>query len=133
MALSTAGTYLMYETATPDTYAKLCDIRTYPDLGNTPNKLDTTTLSNLKYKTSIFGLQEELDFTFEALYDETVLTTIAGLTGTQSFKVCFGDETGTDGGISWDGEIVAYANGGEVDAVRLMTIVCTASTEPVVI
>ena len=39
-------------------------ITTMPDFGSTPNKVDTTTLDNLKYETNINGLIPAVDLTY---------------------------------------------------------------------
>lgn len=124
MAVSTQVTTLSHS-ATGTTYAKLVDITSYPDLGSAPSKLDTTTLSAVKFKTSILGLQEVPDLTFEANYDKADYDRISKLSGNQYFKLSFG--TG-DGAFTWQGEVQVYANGGGVDEVRKMTIVLSAST-----
>lgn len=124
MSVSTATTTLEYG-SDGVTYAKLCDITNYPDLGASPSKLDTTDLSQAKYKTNILGLQEIPDLTFEANYDETAYSTINALTGTKYFKLKFGS---ADGAFTWQGQVSIFANGGGVDEVRKMTITCSAST-----
>ena len=125
--MNTAITTLKYGTLQAGPYAKLVDIISYPDLGSTPSKLDTTDLSDSTYKTSILGLQELPDLTFEANYDETTFNTIVGLTGTYWFNLEFGTG-GADGIFEWQGQIRAYVNGGGVDEVRKMTITLSAST-----
>ena len=107
------------------TYAKLVDIVNYPDMGSAPSKLDTTTLSEVKFKTSILGLQEVPDLTFEANYDKGVYNTISALTGEKFFELKFG---GTDGAFNWKGQVAVYSNGAGVDEVRKMTVVLSAST-----
>ena len=124
MAVSTAITTLNYS-IDGTIYNKLCDIISYPDLGSTPSKLDTTTLSEAKFKTSILGLQEVPDLTFEANYDEATFATISALTGTYDFQLLFG---ASDGKFEWEGQVQVYANGGGVDEVRKMTIVLSAET-----
>lgn len=127
MAINTAGTYL--KTSTDGVaYTILCPILDYPDMGATPSKLDTTDLSALKMKTSINGLQEAPDLTFSANYDKTIYTTIKGLVGVQKLKLEFGED-GIDGAFTWDGEVSVYATGDGADAVRKMTITCSAETE----
>lgn len=127
MALSTAGTYLEYKATVEGTYAKLVDIVTYPDMGATPSKLDTTTQSALKYKTSILGLQDLPDLTFECNYDESAFNTIIGLAGDELFLQL---RMGTaDGTFTWKGQVSVFAVGGAVDEVRKMTVTCSASTE----
>lgn len=132
MALSTAITTLMYTTdlvAPYDTPAlsKLVDIVSYPDMGGSPNKLDTTDLTATTMKTNILGLQEATDLTFECNYDEAKYNTIVGLTATYHFELQLGT-AGADGKFSWDGQIRCYLNGSGVDEVRKMTVVCSAST-----
>jgi len=126
MAVSTQVTTLNYKVLVGDTFAKLCDITSYPDLGATPSKLDTTDLSQTTYKTSILGLQELPDLTFEANYDESAYNTIQALTASNYyFQLLFG---AGDGKFEWQGQIRVFANGAGVDEVRKMTITLSAST-----
>lgn len=127
MAISTATTKLMYCTTQGGTYLDLCPIVNYPDMGSTPSKLDTTDLSQSTFKTSILGLQELPDLTFECNYDETAYNTISALTSTYWFNLMFGTD-GADGIFEWQGQIRIYANGAGVDEVRKMTITCSAQT-----
>ena len=106
-------------------WTKLVDITNYPDLGSAPSKLDTTDLSAVKFKTSILGLQEVPDLTFEANYDKTAFIAISAMTTTRHFKLAFGS---SDGSFTWQGQVAIYANGAGVDEVRKMTIVLSAST-----
>ena len=128
MATSTANTILKYGTTKGGTFEKLVDITGYPDLGSTPNKLDTTDLTATKFKTSILGLQEVPDLEFEANYTLADYTLIDGLEGTHWFNLEMGD-AGEDGVFEWSGEVSVYKNGGGVDEVRKMTIVLSAETE----
>lgn len=134
MAVNTAGTYLKYKAkgeGTPTNFEILCQIINYPDMGSTPSKLDTTDLSALTYKTSILGLQDLPELTFEAWYDKAAYTKLQSLKDKKhTFKLEFGED-GTDGSFTWDGEVVAYAKGAGVDEVRGMTIVLSAESEPV--
>lgn len=126
MAISTAITTLNYKVLVGDSYAKLCDIVSYPDMGSTPTKLDTTDLTASAFKTNIFGLQEAPDLTFEANYDETTFNTINALTATSYFfELVFGT---TDGHFTWQGQVRVYAMGGGVDEVRKMTVVLSSAT-----
>lgn len=127
MAVSTAVTILKYSTD-GIAFNKLVDIISYPDMGASPSKLDTTDLTQPKYKTSIFGLQEIPDLTFECNYDDTAYNTIIGLEGDDlKFKIEFGD-TAADGSLAWDGQVSVFVTGGGVDEVRKMTVTCSAST-----
>lgn len=128
MATSTANTILKYGPTKGGEFEKLVDITGYPDLGATPNKLDTTDLTATKFKTSILGLQEVPDLEFEANYTLADYTLIDGLEGTHWFNLELGD-AGEDGVFEWSGEVSVYKNGGGVDEVRKMTIVLSAETE----
>jgi hypothetical protein len=108
------------------TFTDLCPITSYPDMGATPSKLDTTTLSETDFKTSIFGLQETPDLTFEANYDKTAYETLFGLAGASYYFQL--DFANSNGKMDWQGECQVYPNGGGVDEVRKMTIILSAST-----
>lgn len=127
MAISTAGTYLFYDATGGGTFAKLVDIVNYPDLGSTPEKIDTTDLSQTKYKTNILGLQDAPDLTFEANYDEAVYDTISAITGTKKYQLQFGT-AGADGIFEWDGDISIFVMGAGVNEVRKMQITISTST-----
>lgn len=124
MAVSTQTTTLFSGTDGV-AFTKLLDITSYPDLGSAPSKLDTTDLSATKFKTSILGLQEVPDLTFEANYDKTAYTAISAMTTKRYFRLSFGS---ADGKFEWQGQIAVYANGGGVDEVRKMTVVLSAET-----
>lgn len=126
MALNTATTTLSYSALPVTTYAKLVDINNYPDLGSSPSKLDTTDLSQSKYKTSMLGLQEIPDLTFECNYDEAKYAELIALENqTLGFQLKFGT---ADGVFTWQGQVAVFANGAGVDEVRKMTVTCSAST-----
>lgn len=127
MAISTANTILSYSSDGTE-FNKLVDITNYPDLGATPSKLDTTDLTAKKFKTSILGLQEIPDLTFEANYDKEAYALIDGLKDTYTFKLEFG-ENGVDGTFTWDGQVSVYTVGAGVDEVRKMSVTCSAETE----
>ena len=126
MAVSTAGTKLYYS-ADGTTYTHLVDIISYPDMGTTPSKLDTTRFVGNQIQNLNPRIAGNADLIFECNYDKTKYTMISELTGNQHFKLEFGED-GADGILKWQGEIAVYVNGGGVDEVRRMTVVCSAST-----
>lgn len=129
MAITTAGTYLYYDSDGTPTWTKLVDIINYPDMGSSPNKIDTTDLSATVMKTNILGLQEVPDLSFEANYDATVYDTIKALEADEhDFQLWFGS-TGEEGTFQWSGDITIYVTGGGVDEARKMMIEVSASTE----
>lgn len=127
MAVNTSNTILKYASTEEGPFAKLIDITSYPDLGSEPNKLDTTDLSDTRFMTSILGLQEAPDLTFEANYTLEAYELVSGLVGEQYFQLEFGPE-GVDGKFAWKGDISVFATGGGVDEVRGMTVTLSAST-----
>lgn len=59
------GSKLEYSTTKTGSYTQIVGLKTMPDFGSTPNKVDTTTLDNTKYETSINGLIPAVDLTYE--------------------------------------------------------------------
>lgn len=137
-ATSTYKTFLMKGSTSggSTTWEKLVDIKSYPDLGGAPELLETTTLSD-KMRTNILGIQGNDSMEFTCNYDKTDYTAIAALEGTeQELAVWFGGTesngevtpTGSEGKFSFKGYVSVHANGGEVNAVREMTVTVAAST-----
>lgn len=58
-------TKLEYATSSTGTYTRIYGLRVVPDIGSEPDDIETTTLDNQKYKTSILGLQDVQKYTFE--------------------------------------------------------------------
>lgn len=135
--ISTYKTYLMYKaTSASTTYAKLCDIKSFPDLGGEPERVDVTTLSD-PIRKYVAGVQDLSSFTFNANYIAGDMQTIQGLTGTQhDFAIWVGattsngvdTPTGADGQWEWTGDIMCFKTGGDVNNSQDMTIVAFPST-----
>ena len=118
----TYKTELHYSSTSTGTYAKLVDIKSYPDLGSAPDLVETTTLSDA-IRTYTMGLQGSDGLTFTANYISGDFDTIKALEGSTPlyFKLQFGD-AGADGIFSFSGTINVRVTGGEVNAVREMEI-----------
>lgn len=127
-ATTTAGTTLKSALTQDGPFEKLLDIKSFPDMGSEPDKIDTTDLSDLNFKTEILGLQETPDLTFEANYNLEVFEKLSAMDGTYWFNLEFG-EGGVNGTFEWSGEIQVFVTGGGVDEVREMTVVLSAETE----
>lgn len=136
--ISTIYTFLMYKATSAATqYTKLCDIKSFPDLGGEPERIDVTSLSNSQ-RQYVRGVQDISSSTFSANYVAADYTKINGLTGKQTeFALWLGatvtgstvTPTGADGQWSWTGDIMAFKTGGDVNAAQEMTIVTFPSTE----
>ena len=138
MAISTYQIFLMKGTGTEGsiTYAKLIDIKDFPDLGGAPETLETTTLSDAS-QTYIPGIQKMDALEFTANYTNTDFETLKDLEGDEGhFAVWFGatvsgatvTPTGTDGKFVFDGQISVYPVGGGVNEVVEMKISIFPST-----
>jgi len=114
-------------TTAGSTFTKLVDIVSHPDMGSSPSKLDTTTQTETKVKTSILGLQDAPDLTFEANYTKTSFNAIELIEDDYlAFKLDFGN---SNGGFLWEGRLSVFVVGGGVDEVRKTTITSSAETE----
>lgn len=59
------GSKLEYSTTSSGTYIQIKGIKQAPDIGGTPNRIDTTDLDNLKYETAMTGLLPAQEYDFE--------------------------------------------------------------------
>ena len=129
MALSTIGSYLMQGTGSGTlTWAKLIDIKDYPDMIAPPNNLQATTLSDDEHW-YIPGVKDNGgNMEFTANYTASDFATIKALEGTESnFAIWFGDDgngtpDGHNGKFSFRGYPYVTKKGGDVDAVSEMTV-----------
>ena len=135
MAISTYKVFLMKK-GEGSTYTKLIDIKDFPDLGGSPELLETTTLSD-KMQTYIPGIQSNDALEFTTNYTKADYTTLAALADTEEdYAVWFGGtETegvvtpdGSNGKFSFKGKLSVHVNGGSVNEVVDMTITITPST-----
>ena len=133
-AISTYQTYLMHKSGS--TWENLTPIKSFPDLGGEPERIDVTTLSDAM-RQYIPGVQDVSSTTFTANYDKTEYTKINDLSGSEGdYAIWFGatgsigSETpdGHDGKFEWKGDIMAYVNGGDVNSAVEMTIVAFPTT-----
>lgn len=138
-ATNTSKTFLMKGTTANNTatYAKLVDIKDYPDLQGTREQLEITTLSDLSQK-FIDGIKSGDTKEFLANYDKTDFETLEALEGVeQNLAVWFGGTvsdgvvtpTGTDGKFEFKGYVSVKVNAGSVNAVREMTISINVSSD----
>ena len=129
MASNTYQTYLMKGTGSGDniTYSKIVDIKSYPDLGGSPELLETTTLSDAM-RTNILGIQGNDAMEFTCNYSKDDFNAVKALEGTEQKLAIFFGENGSDGKFTFTGYISVRANGGDVNAVREMTVTVAASS-----
>ena len=134
MAISTYKSFLMHKKSS--TYEKLVDIKSFPDLGGSPELLETTTLSD-GMTTNILGIQSLDALEFECNYTLADYTKLKEMEGTdKQFAVWLGGTEsggtitpdGSDGKFEFNGQLSVYVNGGGVNEVRNMTVSIAAST-----
>jgi hypothetical protein len=126
MAISTYGISLMYK-AEGSTYAKLIDIKDFPDLGGAPEMLETTTLPDAM-QTYIEGIQSSDALEFSANYTKEDYAKCNALKGIKTpYAVYFGEE-GENGKFEFEGYLSARVNGGGVNEVVGMTISIAPAT-----
>lgn len=134
MAISTYKIFLMQKNT--EVWEKLIDIKEFPDLGGTPEMLETTTLSD-KMQTYIPGIQsiDALEFTSNYTLEE--YKKLKALEGKdKEYAVWFGGTeagdtvtpTGADGKFKFKGQLSVFAAGGGVNEVVGMTITIAPST-----
>ena len=135
MAISTYKVFLMKSTDGSQ-YEKLIDIKDFPDLGGSPEMLETTTLSD-PMQTYIPGIQSLDALEFTANYTKADFDELKDLEGTEMyFSVWFGGTvtggvptpTGSDGKFNFKGQLSVFPVGGGVNEVVGMTITIAPST-----
>lgn len=134
MASSTYMTFLMYKKSSA--YEKLVDIKDFPDLGGSPEMLETTTLSD-SMQTYIEGIQSSDALEFTINYDLATYETLNALKGTETeFAVWFGGSeadgvvtpSGEDGKFEFKGYLSVRVTGKGVNEVKEATISIAPST-----
>lgn len=136
MAINSYASYLMKGTGTGTlTWAKVIDIKDYPDMIAPPENLDATTLSDAM-RTYIPGIKDTggaLEFT--ANYTATDFATVQALEGTEgNYAIWFGEDgngtpDGHNGKFSFKGYAYAAKKGAGVNEVSEMTVGIIPSTE----
>lgn len=135
MAISTYKIFLMKK-GDQSAYEKLIDIKEFPDLGGSPEMLETTTLSD-SMQTYIPGIQSLDALEFTANYTLADFTALKALDGVENdYAVWFGGTesggvltpTGSNGKFEFKGQLSVFPVGGGVNEVVDMTITIAPST-----
>ena len=138
MAINTISSFLMKGTGSGTlTWAKVVDIKDYPDLIPAPENLDATTLTD-HMRTYIPGVKDNGgNIEFTANYDATAFSTLKGYEGTEGhYAVWFGESSATppvpdghNGKFTFDGYLYVAKKGGGVNEVSEMTVGIIPTTE----
>ena len=125
-AYSTIDTVLKIG-STSSNLTKLCKIKSYPDLGASPDNLETTDLEDTQ-QTFVPGVRSMDSMEFTANYTPEGYAAVKALANTESYYALEMGSNGAQGIFSWTGQHDVYVNGGDVNAVREMTITVTPSS-----
>lgn len=123
-AYSTIGTILKFgaDTTSP---TQLCKIKSYPDLGGTPDTIETTDLED-DVQTSEMGVQAVDALDFVANFTPEAYDSVMASVGKEgNYELEFKDACS----FKWTGQHTCYVSGGEVNAVREMHIVVVPSSK----
>jgi len=139
MASSSFKTFLMKKGA-GDTYEKLVDIKDFPDLGGSPEMLETTTLSD-PMQTYVEGIQSQDALEFTINYELAKYRELVGLKGVETdFAVWFGGDeqgntitpTGAEGKFNFKGYLSVRVVGKGTNEVK-EAVVSIAPSTPIAI
>lgn len=134
MAISTYKIFLMM--GKEAAWEKVVDIKEFPDLGGSPEMLETTTLSD-RMQTYIPGIQSLDSLEFKTNYTLEEYKKLKALDGIEhDYAVWFGGQevgdtvtpTGSDGKFKFKGQLSVFPVGGGVNEVVDMTITIAPST-----
>jgi hypothetical protein len=135
-ASSTIDTYLGIKVSgDSESYDKLVDIKDFPDMGGSPEQIETTTLSN-RVSTFVNGVQSMSSLEFLANYTLDDYKRIKKFQDGNVYEFCIifgksadGTTYGELGAFTWQGSLSAWLVGGGVNAVREMRISISATNE----
>lgn len=139
MASSSFKTFLMKK-GNGDTYEKLVDIKDFPDLGGSPEMLETTTLSD-PMQTYVEGIQSQDALEFTINYELAKYKELAALKGVETdFAVWFGGTengntitpTGDEGKFNFKGYLSVRVVGKGTNEVK-EAVVSIAPSTPIAI
>lgn len=131
MAMNSYGVFLMQEkSGSSGQFEKLVDIKDFPDIGGTPEMLQTTTLSNRGH-TYIPGIDNNDNMEFKTNYTQEDYKKLKALKGKKTkFAIWMGGSetedsitpTGSEGKWDFDGYLNVTVNGAGVNEVVEMTV-----------
>ena len=126
-ALASKGAMLSYKQGS--TLVEVEKIRTIPQIGSDPERLDVTHLKSER-REYIKGIQDTENLEFEAIYESDTYAQILELEedGAKEWVITYPDGMT----VTFTGEISTRLNGIEVNAALVYTIVLVPNTAPVI-
>ena len=124
-AFSTKGVQLQTSATAAGTYAKLVDIKDYPDLGTAPDKIEVTTLtdSQKRYIAGLKDVGDNLEFTCNYVKADYDAVSALDDDAVHYFALAFGNAgDGADGIFYFGGQVKCWMVGhgvGEVTEFKI--------------
>ena len=129
------GSKLEYSATENGDYTQIYGLKTIPDIGGTPNQIDTTDLDNTEYETAINGLKPAQQYEFEFNMEYPSVTANIKLAsdledaGTKAYWKL----TLTNGVVvSFQSDVKTTINGGSSGDLIGFTMTLAPISEPVV-
>ena len=133
MAKALLGTKVSYATAQAGEYTKINGLRSVPDIGGTPNTIDTTNMDNVKYETQIQHLfpAQQYDFEFD-IEDPSATSNIKVVSDLEDAgtKCYWKIEYPTGITITFKSDVKTTIKGGEHGDLAGFTMHLAPETEP---
>ena len=133
MSKTLLGTKLSYATTSSGTYTKINGLSTVPDIGGTPNTIDTTNMDNVKYETSIQHLMpaQQYDFKFD-IEDPSATSNMKVISDLEDAgTICYWKvEYPTGITVSFQSDVRTTIQGGEHGDLAKFTIHLAPINEP---
>lgn len=135
-AYATIGTTLEYSVDGSTEWTELSKIKTFPELGGTPEQIETTDLTD-EIQTFVLGVQQLDVMEFEANYSPAAFKKVQEQASKDLYYRIKLGKAGALGCVKWQGQHTARISEGEVNGAIGMIIACSASsvlefdTEPV--
>ena len=129
------GSKLEYSSTQSGSYTQIYGLKTAPDIGGTPNQIDTTDLDNTEYETAINGLKPAQQYEFEFNMEDPSVTANIKLAsdledaGTKAYW----KYTLSNGiVVSFQSDVKTTINGGSSGDLIGFTMTLSPISEPVV-
>ena len=112
--------------------AQLCKIKSYPDLGGSPESLESTDLEDT-FQTFVPGVQSIDQMEFTANYTPEGYESLAESADTEQYYALEMGDGGSQGRFIWRGQHSVRVSGGDVNAVRELVVTVTPSSKIMII
>lgn len=129
------GSKLEYATTQAGTYTQIYGLKTAPDIGGTPNQIDTTDLDNTEYETAINGLKPAQQYEFEFNMEDPTATAnikVASDLEDEGTKAYWKYTLSNGIIVSFQSDVRTTINGGSSGDLLGFTMTLAPISEPVI-